>query len=168
MMTCALLSYFDCCVHMERDLLLSSLWLHFCFGLSLYISFVKSSFLHLFALTSTHLHPLSCSLPNVCKLCPPQDKPKKSSLPQFPINNGQGEWRTKTMSYLTWSEEKHGVPSIWNKDPLQVGHWTFFSLVSSFQQILKYWFFVLNFIHCLTILNGSVATGLGMACEYVI
>ena len=82
----------------------------------------------LLLLTPTHLHPLSCSLPNVCELWLPQDKQKNRAFLQFPIEDSHGEWCICTLSFIMYTEEKHGVPSKWNKEALQVGYLIFFFL----------------------------------------
>ncbi len=82
----------------------------------------------LLSLCLTHLHPLSCSLPDVWELWLPQDKQKYSAFPQFLIEEGHGEWWSTTISFTICAEEKKGLPSKWNKDDLQLGHLIFFFL----------------------------------------
>ncbi len=67
---------------------------------------------------------------------PPQDKQKKRPFPQFPIKDGHGEWRINTISYLSRTEEKAGVPSYWNTHVLQVGHLILFFLCQAYNRSL--------------------------------
>ena len=74
------------------------------------------------------LHPLSCSLPNVCKHWLSQDQQKKRAFPHFSIEDKHGEWWMSMISFIMCTEEKINVPSDWNSDALQLELLIFFFL----------------------------------------